>query len=180
MTTLTWVHLSDLHFNGMESPADMIHLEKMLDDVKAQCDQKHLTPDAIFLTGDLAFSGQKKQYDFAGKWFEKLLAACGLPGQRDRLFIVPGNHDIDRTVVGKADWQYQYYRTFAADLLNSKKPYKEVDDFLGDDEHKEWAFRKFRNSSGLSVSFSALPILQSLISVGTTQYVKSRRMTTQS
>ena len=43
------------------------------------------------------------------------------------------------------DWLLKHHKDFAADLLDSKKSYKEVDDFLGDDEHKKWAFAKFKN-----------------------------------
>ena len=38
---------------------------------------------------------------------------------------------------------YEQYEDFAAALLDPDKPYDEITKFLGDDEHKKWAFKKF-------------------------------------
>jgi hypothetical protein len=43
----------------------------------------------------VAFSGKPKEYQAAKEqFFQPLLDACGL--NPDQLFIVPGNHDLDR------------------------------------------------------------------------------------
>jgi formylglycine-generating enzyme required for sulfatase activity len=51
-------------------------------------------PEAVFVTGDVAFKGGKHEYQQAGAFFEDLLSAIDLSASR--LFMVPGNHDVDR------------------------------------------------------------------------------------
>ena len=51
--------------------------------------------DFILVSGDIAFSGKCKEYALAGKFFDDLQSASGVP--RERIFCIPGNHDIDRT-----------------------------------------------------------------------------------
>jgi predicted phosphodiesterase len=59
--------------------------------------------DFIIFSGDIAWSGKAEEYLVAEKYFlEPLLEAAGL-GDRDwsRLFVVPGNHDVDRNKFGQ-------------------------------------------------------------------------------
>jgi 3',5'-cyclic AMP phosphodiesterase CpdA len=56
--------------------------------------------DRIFVTGDIAFSAQQKEYDEARKWIERIGGAAGVG--LDRIRFVPGNHDVDRQVVKKS------------------------------------------------------------------------------
>jgi 3',5'-cyclic AMP phosphodiesterase CpdA len=126
MTTLTWLHLSDLHFRGAETSVDRARFESMLLDMKECCSAECLELDAVFFTGDVVFSGQKEQYDGVGKWLDEILDVCGMTGRRDKLFIVPGNHDVDRTTVEQPDWFYEHYKDFAKGLLNPDKPYEEI------------------------------------------------------
>jgi hypothetical protein len=51
-------------------------------------------PDLIFATGDVAYSGKADEYKLAIRFFDDLLAAAGL--EKQRLFVIPGNHDVDR------------------------------------------------------------------------------------
>ncbi len=48
----------------------------------------------LLVTGDIAFNGLKKEYDLAKKFFDDLLRTLDLG--HDRIFIVPGNHDVNR------------------------------------------------------------------------------------
>jgi hypothetical protein len=66
-------------------------------------------------------------------------------GQRDRFFVVPGNHDVNRTAVREPGFVHEQYRDFAKALLDPGKPYSEINKFLGDDEHKQWALKKFKD-----------------------------------
>ena len=52
------------------------------------------TPDVVFATGDIAFSGKPGEYEIATVFFDALLDAAGL-GRR-HLFVIAGNHDVDR------------------------------------------------------------------------------------
>lgn len=93
-----FVHLSDIHFGQERDETVHIH-----DDVKAQ-----LIADAaevvgklpggvahgVLVTGDIAYSGTKEQYDVAGAWLDELAEAVGCESYR--IQMIPGNHDVDR------------------------------------------------------------------------------------
>jgi tetratricopeptide (TPR) repeat protein/predicted MPP superfamily phosphohydrolase len=92
---LTWLHVSDLHFGH--------------GDAKVRFDQDAVThaivqharimaaeigpPDVVFVTGDLAFSGQPSEFQKGAEWIKKLREAVGGTPQ---VFLIPGNHDVDR------------------------------------------------------------------------------------
>jgi 3',5'-cyclic AMP phosphodiesterase CpdA len=120
MTAFTWLHLSDLHLLGNESTVESGHLDDMLGDIAAQIAKEHLSIDAVFFTGDVTFSGQKEQYDKAISWLDAALNICGLKGRRDRLYIVPGNHDVNRYEVNRAGYTRKFHEELAT-LANSTK-----------------------------------------------------------
>jgi predicted MPP superfamily phosphohydrolase len=99
MATMTWLHLSDLHFRTGEGHTwdEDIVLRALLDDVREHV-RKGLVPDLILVSGDVAFSGAPAEYALARAFFDDLLAATRLP--REQLFAVPGNHDVDRKRIG--------------------------------------------------------------------------------
>ena len=94
---ITWLHISDLHFRAAQTYNASVVLGALLRDVAERIQQDGLRPDFIAVTGDVAFAGQPAEYALARRFFDDLLETTGLP--RQRLFIVPGNHDIDRNLV---------------------------------------------------------------------------------
>ncbi|WP_235216666.1 metallophosphoesterase [Archangium violaceum] len=57
--------------------------------------------DLVCFTGDVADWGKPEEYGPATDFIQALLERLSLPVER--LFLVPGNHDIDRTQ-GKSAW----------------------------------------------------------------------------
>jgi len=55
---------------------------------------------AILVSGDIAFKGAADEYQTAMTWLRELAAVAGCPVER--VFVVPGNHDVDRAVIGRA------------------------------------------------------------------------------
>jgi predicted phosphodiesterase len=53
--------------------------------------------DAILVTGDVAFCGAPEEYVAALSWLTQLATACGC--RLERIFVVPGNHDVDRKII---------------------------------------------------------------------------------
>ncbi len=94
---LTWLHISDLHFRTSQAYNANVVLQALLRDIADRIRDDGLQPDLIAITGDIAFSGQPAEYAMARMFFDDLQAKTGL--SRDRLFVVPGNHDIDRKLV---------------------------------------------------------------------------------
>lgn len=110
-STLGWLHLSDLHFFGRYAARDDGPLEGLIEDLKAML-ARGLRVDLVVCTGDIGFGETKteplaQQYVKAKAFFERVLQVCNLGS--DRLFLVPGNHDIDRSKVLRS--QTAYFRS---------------------------------------------------------------------
>jgi len=97
--SLIFVHVSDIHF-GQEKD-DRLHIHN---DVKQQLvlDAKDViskieggVPHGILVTGDIAQSGQRAEYEVAAKWLDELAANIGV--EINCVQMVPGNHDLDWT-----------------------------------------------------------------------------------
>lgn len=94
-----FLHLSDIHFTaGKAWDADPIL--RALARFIAQEVKGGLIPDLVAITGDLAFAATADEYRLARDWLDNQLWPAlpdGFP--RDRLLLVPGNHDVDRRCV---------------------------------------------------------------------------------
>jgi predicted phosphodiesterase len=91
------LHISDIHFRKMEVATVQdpnFHLRnELVRDVAERC--KVLgPPDAIILSGDIAFAGHPDEFTFATNWLCDLCQACG--GTLESVFVCPGNHDVVR------------------------------------------------------------------------------------
>ena len=106
--TLKWLHISDIHFQPKTEWRDSASRKALityLDDIYKR--NNTLRPDFIFCTGDIAFgetgsSPLANQYEQAKAFFDSLLAICGQNGtplSKKRLFVVPGNHDVNRNSI---------------------------------------------------------------------------------
>lgn len=86
------------------------------------------TIDAILVGGDIASRGAPEEYDAALKWLKELIDRCGCP--LERVFVVPGNHDVDRNVItGSAS-----VRNVQAAIGGSQTKEQELRDQFGDKE----------------------------------------------
>lgn len=103
----TWIHVSDLHFGHGDAGHQWNQrrvLEELLVDVQALIrDGVVPRPGFIFVTGDIAFSGGAKapvtgqaEYAMATQWLGQLQKVLEISSER--VFVVPGNHDVDRRV----------------------------------------------------------------------------------
>jgi hypothetical protein len=92
LIALRWIHLSDLHF-GAGSQSWALDRREVLEAIRRDIAERHpVAPDRVFVTGDVAYSGSAHQYEMAQDWFQRL----AIPLETIR--VVPGNHDIDRSV----------------------------------------------------------------------------------
>ncbi len=91
---ILFVHLSDWHIKN-ENAYNSKHIQKIVDSINAV---DHFDRVVIIASGDLAYSGQKEQYDiasyFIGNLISKIKRNYSSVGTVDVL-CVPGNHDID-------------------------------------------------------------------------------------
>ncbi|MCB0336065.1 MAG: metallophosphoesterase [Bdellovibrionales bacterium] len=100
---LRFLHLSDVHFrkkSGNSYDVDTDLRNELEIDCKA-FSEKHGAPDAILVTGDVAFSGSRDEYQIAAEWLRKLceLVSCS----ETAVWCVPGNHDVNQAITKASD-----------------------------------------------------------------------------
>ncbi|MFY0522819.1 metallophosphoesterase [Archangium gephyra] len=96
--TLTWLHLSDVHFKADEHWEQSIVLNALKRDVLSALESSGLLPDIVFVTGDIAHSGAREEYAQAHRFFEEV-ARITRTDPHTQWFLVPGNHDVSRSLV---------------------------------------------------------------------------------
>ena len=96
MAGLTWLHLSDWHQKGADFDRQVVR-DALLKDLqqRARIDPALGQIDFVVFSGDVAWHGKREEFEAAREFlFEPVLKAVGL-GPKE-LFLVPGNHDLDR------------------------------------------------------------------------------------
>ncbi|MFZ2472394.1 MAG: tetratricopeptide repeat protein [Methanothrix sp.] len=133
MTAVTWLHLSDWHQKGKDFDRKIV-LRALLKDIR---ERVKISPDLekidfVVFSGDVAFGGKTEEYQAAKEqFFLPLLEACGV--EPKQLFIVPGNHDLDR----------DEFRRLPHDLTKPLSTEKEVQDWLTDDRNRSRLLEPF-------------------------------------
>lgn len=95
---LTWMHLSDLHVSGEDWQRDDV-LDALARDLPELLADRELRPDLLLVTGDVATHGRREEYDGAQAVLERIAGTLGLE-PAEHVFMVPGNHDVDRSHIG--------------------------------------------------------------------------------
>src|SRR5262249_14108589 len=99
MSGLSWLHLSDWHQRGPGFDRVKVR-DALLGDIRRRADigAELRALDFLVFSGDLAYRGLAEEYHAAREHFlEPVLQAAGVP--RERLFLVPGNHDLERELL---------------------------------------------------------------------------------
>jgi len=117
------LHLSDIHFNA--SSGTTIHdldadvRNELVRDATALSEEIG-SPAGVLVTGDVAFSGQRAEYERAAFWLLKLCRAIGCP--EENVWVVPGNHDVDRQLAKSKITKtlHQTIRSKAEDAIDSE------------------------------------------------------------
>ena len=135
---LSWLHLSDLHLRANKDKfSQEVLCEAIKRDVPSRLSDE-FPVQFIFVTGDIAFSGQSSEYEVSTEFLSSLSSDLEL--ETSRLCIVPGNHDVDRSL------QTYMYEGVKLRLNNQQA----VDEFLARSEERtqlmerQSAFRDFR------------------------------------
>ena len=95
---LTYIHLSDIHF-GQETGSDVYTHDDVKECVIADVATLKVATGiermhGVIVTGDVAFSGKRSEYNSAAHWLDRLTQVMGC--EKTDVIVVPGNHDIDR------------------------------------------------------------------------------------
>ena len=101
MPQATFLHLSDFHFR-FETETDCHFLfNQFKQDIRAWQARKGQSINAIIITGDISYSGQPPEYKLALQRIDEILEVTGV--RKENVFIVPGNHDINRSEISKPE-----------------------------------------------------------------------------
>ena len=100
---LMFVHLSDIHFtkfSGDHYDLDGELREALEHDAVDLTKKLNRPTTGVLVTGDIAFSGKAEEYRMARDWLERLCGLLDVP--KANVWLTPGNHDVDRRVVGQS------------------------------------------------------------------------------
>jgi tetratricopeptide (TPR) repeat protein len=100
-TLFSWLHLSDLlvgHPGGSPGHTQVLLLDRLYKDIIESVEQGLPNPDVILVTGDHTYRGSSREYGTARGRLLDIGRAVGLGPES--IFVVPGNHDVDRKVDG--------------------------------------------------------------------------------
>lgn len=127
MRKVKWIHISDLHLNkgGVET-------RRMRNNLLEYLRQNSISCEYIFITGDLRYA-PAGMFDCSTVTFlNELCSAVHVPVER--LFMVPGNHDVDRD---------HAYRLDAIDrVCGDKGYYNPADGVISEDDFEGMAMGK--------------------------------------
>jgi predicted MPP superfamily phosphohydrolase len=111
---LSILHISDFHFTRRHQREQEIVVDALIRDLEVLC-IGHRRPDVVMFTGDLLNAGGVDRHDEA---YDALLArvvvATGCSDER--IFIVPGNHDLSRSLVEATRNEHTEWRSSAGDM----------------------------------------------------------------
>ena len=106
--SIRWLHVSDVHLRVPQGNAAMGDQRDVLDAALRFIAEKipeEERPDYVFVTGDTAFTGTAADYTkgpglTVRDFLDRLCEAARV--DKSRLFIVSGNHDVDRDAIIRA------------------------------------------------------------------------------
>ncbi len=134
MSGITWIHLSDWHQGGPDFDRQVV-LDALIKDL---LERNSIDPileqvDFVVFSGDLAYNGESDEYETARReLLDPVLEVVGM--KADRLFIVPGNHDLSRECI------YEMLPSQLQETLNSDEL---VQKWLTDDRKRARVLEPF-------------------------------------
>lgn len=123
---LRYLHLSDLHLEGQQrkeatTPSQFYQdsitssLLEAIEDYKKILGVKYPF-DFIIVTGDFAKAGKQEDYQAAHHFVNQLLRITQLSNRN--LFIIPGNHDVNRSSIEAAQFKWWYKFENQSDIVD--------------------------------------------------------------
>ncbi|UVK84315.1 hypothetical protein LOY46_06340 [Pseudomonas sichuanensis] len=94
--TIHWLHISDYH-EGQKGAKEFWPQvrARFRDNLKSQCEENGPL-DLVIFSGDLVFKGDPAEYKAVKEELIDLWQYFASLGQNPKLFLVPGNHDLQR------------------------------------------------------------------------------------
>ncbi|MBD9354970.1 NACHT domain-containing protein [Methylomonas albis] len=153
---LTWLHLSDFHARQRDGWDSRQITDALVCDLKQMQIEHGLCPDLIFFTGDLVFgavSGESMddQYQLVRDFLDAIRKAFIPEIPIRSLYLVPGNHDVDRNEITPDQTAW------------IRQPNLKLDDVITmmRDENKQWQrfMERLLNYRNFLTSYNLLHLL---------------------
>ncbi|MFW2581056.1 metallophosphoesterase family protein [Aliarcobacter butzleri] len=133
---IRWIHLSDFH-TGKDNYETIKIFKHILSGITRQI-RDISEPDFVFITGDIANKGNENEYiTFNDEFLEPLCKILKIESPLNKIFIVPGNHDLERKFV--KDLNYDNHLNGSNSFFNC--------DIKGKEEREIHHVRAFKNFS---------------------------------
>jgi calcineurin-like phosphoesterase family protein len=142
MRPVRWLHITDFHLRESTAWAQDVVLTALCEDVDRRRSESG-DFDFVLATGDLAFGGKAPEYELVGSFFDKIAGVANV--SRDRIFCVPGNHDVNRT----------RQTTCFAGARHILKSQSDVDALLGEPEEMATLLQRQENYSHFQEKYFA-------------------------
>ncbi|WP_313527722.1 metallophosphoesterase [Anaerotignum sp.] len=104
MAQLSFIHLSDIHFvKSSNDPSDIDKdlRDAIITDLEINGRENLENVTGILVTGDIAFSGNRKEYEIAKEYLNRVCSVFHI--NPSDVYCVPGNHDVNQSVVSGSD-----------------------------------------------------------------------------
>lgn len=128
---LSFVHLSDIHFHkfsGDRYDVDEDLRNEMKIDIQTEYPKYIENSAGILVCGDIAFSGQIKEYQIAKQFLKEILSSIGL--SETDVYCVPGNHDVDQSIPKKEPAVYGMQK-----MLEEQSDHNKLDEAMANIFH---------------------------------------------
>lgn len=121
------LHLSDFHFKFDDCNQEIVNssLKLKIQEITNERGSYNI----IIITGDIAYSGKKGEYEKAKTFINEIAKVSGVV--KSNIITVPGNHDVDRTKIkdGEIDWWYNFKEENAlTKILSNSKSFETLID----------------------------------------------------
>lgn len=141
------LHLADLHINIKKIDDIKFIIDGLIKDLKTLRKEKSINPNLIFFTGDIINKGQNAEEEFSlfeDFFINPLLSELKL--SQNELFLVPGNHEINRLQSSEIFETKLQERLTSNDAFTTYfESFKETIDY-GIIKQKLDSYLKFKNS----------------------------------
>lgn len=118
MSSISFVHLSDIHFvKSSNNPADIDRelRDAIITDLDVNAKIALENVSGILVSGDIAFSGAKTEYEKAKEYLLEISKLFSI--NPSDIYCVPGNHDVDLTIADKSPAVSQAQNTIDEQIL---------------------------------------------------------------
>lgn len=126
VTTMRWLHLSDLHFNPIQDGTDTSYLrDRMINYLQ----DNNIAVDKLFFTGDLRDARYQLDTDenakAAADFILEIARTVGI-NENDNIILVPGNHDLNRSFRNRE----QLIKDTKANYRTEQGRFEQLDDLV--------------------------------------------------